>query len=133
MRNTVTPQQKFANYFNLKEDFEVENLVINGYAKHEGQEFDFTSEMELDETLDFDEDRVEKYKEFYTRDIEGANYYLEFAIATERGCYFSYDIKNFKSSIYDSIEEYIRQEAVFEYGAPYIEEKYSALTTKEVA
>jgi len=133
MRNTVTPQQKFANYFNLKEDFVVEDVVIDGYTYHEGQEFTFSSEMEPDETLDFDEDYVEKYKEYYTRDIEGANKYLEFAIASERGCYFSYDIKNFKSSIYDSIEEYIGQEAVFEYGAPYIDEEYSALTTKEVA
>ena len=89
--------------------------------------------MEENDALDFDEDYVEKYKEYYTRNIEGANKWLDFAITTERGCYFSYEIENFKSSIYDSIEEYIGQEAVHEYGTPYIDEKYSVLIIKEVA
>ena len=133
MNNTVTAKQKFANYFNLKEDFYVEDTQINGWAEHEGQEFDFQAYLILDDVFDFDEEYVEKFKDFYTRDLEGANNWLDICMTTWKNCEYEYDIDNFKSTYYDCIEEFIGQEAVQEYGVPYIEEKYSAITIKEVA
>ena len=40
------------------------------------------------------------------------------------------DIENFQSTIYDSVEEFIGQEAVHEYGVPYIDEEYSLVERK---
>jgi hypothetical protein len=133
MNNTVTAKQKFANYFNLKEDFYVEDTHINGWVEHEGQEFGFQAYLILDDVFDFDEEYVEKYKDFYTRDLEGANGWLEICMSTLRGCEYEYDIDNFKSTEYDCIEDFIGQEAVHDYGMPYIEAKHSAITIEEVA
>lgn len=130
MKNTVTPRQKFANYFNLKENFYVENTQINGWAEHEGQKFKFSAYF-IGDVFDFDEEYLEKYKNFYTRDLNGANHWLEICISTCRGCEYEYDIDNFKSTEYDCIEEFIGYEAVHDYELPYIEEKYSAIKIKE--
>ena len=121
----MTPKEKFQNYFNLKEDFYVENDHISGWAEHEGQYVEFQAYLYLDQVFDFDEEWVERYKDFYTRDIDGANNWLEKCISTWWGCDYEYDIENFQSTIYDGVEEFIGQEAVHEYGTPYIEEKYS--------
>ena len=127
----MTPKEKFQNYFNLKKDFYVEDDQISGWATHEGQEIRFIAYLHLDEVFDFDEKYVEKYKNYYTRDIDGANNWLDLCISTERGCEYEYDIENFQSTIYDSVEEFIGQEAVHEYGAPYIDEEYSLVERKK--
>lgn len=127
----MTPKEKFQNYFNLKKDFYVVNDQISGWATHEGQEIEFLAYLHLNQVFDFDEEWVEKHKDYYTRDIDGANNWLDKCISTQIGCEYEYTIENFKSTIYDSVEEFIGQEAVHEYGVPYIEEEYSLIERKK--
>ncbi|MDB2345987.1 hypothetical protein N9V61_04120 [Flavobacteriaceae bacterium] len=131
MKNTLTPRQKFANHFNLKEDFLIEDTFIRGCETHEGEEIKFEITLEDEDSLFDLENEMFSIKNF-TRDLNGANEWILDCLVFSIG--FDYEI-NYNENIEFSFDVYkfVSQEAVFNHFIPYISEEHSVLTIKEVA
>lgn len=124
----MTPKEKFQKYFNLKDGFYIQDDQIDGECEHEGQhvEFQLYIYCNEDDIYDFDEEYVNRYKDTYTRNIEGANAWIENCI--NKGIGFELDIDydgehEFEWDIYD----YILNEGIYEYDPPYIYEPETIL------
>lgn len=131
MKNTVTPKQKFQNYFNLKDGFYIDDDQIVGECTHEGQEVRFTLHIyDEDSIFDFDEKHFEKYD--YNHDPNKIDYWIENCI--HLGIGFDLDIDydeeyEFKWDIYD----YILKEAIYDYSLPWISSEFHTTHLEEVA
>ena len=123
----MTPKEKFQKYFNLKDGFYIDDNHINGECKHEGQHVEFQLYIYNEDGIyDFDEEFVNQHKDFYPRDIDGANAWIENCIV--KGFGFDLDIEydeeyNFEWDIY----EYILYEKIWDYFTPSICEPETVL------
>ena len=123
----MTFKEKFQKYFNLKEGFYIQDDQIDGECEHEGQHVEFQLYIyDIDSIYDFDEGQVNRYKEIFTRDKDGANYWIEDCIVRGIGFDLSIDYDgeyDFEWDIYD----YILNEGIYEYIIPSICEPETVL------
>ena len=123
----MTPKEKFQKYFNLKDGFYIQDDHINGECEHEGQYVEYTLELsDEDDIYDFDEKYVNRYKETYTRDISGANAWIENCIVKGFGFDLDIDYDGEHKFEWDLLD-YILYEAIWEYFPPYIFESETIL------
>ncbi len=123
----MTPKEKFQKYFNLKDGFYIQDDQINGECEHEGQHVEFELYIyDIDDIYDFDEEYVNRYKDTYTRDIKGANAWIENCII--KGFGFDLIIDYDEEHEFDwDIYHYILVEGIHEYFIPSICEPETVL------
>jgi len=73
---TINYKNKFSLYFRLNDDMYIFDDDIRGEFKHEGLKCSFHLYL-TDETVIYNIKADEEFEKLYSRDLEGANAYLE--------------------------------------------------------
>jgi len=112
-------KEKFVQYFRLNDDIFFDDDDISGELEHEGVEVNFHLYLS-DEDAIYDITIDEEFITTYSRDIEGANHWLEHC--WRRGIGFEFEVDYTKEIDWEWHPfDFVKDEHIYEYCTPSIE------------